>query len=118
MKEKKKKERLTELMKSRRAALASPSLAGASICTPTASSLISTFHIHPKQEQKKNQSINTDPKYNNVYVCVYIIMAGPVMEEDLEPGLAWMVIATEDGGIDRIQDGKLWLGGFAEEDDD
>ena len=40
------------------------------------------------------------------------------MEEDLEPGLAWMVIATEDGGIDRIQDGKLWLGGFTEEEDD
>ena len=49
---------------------------------------------------------------------MYIIMAGPVMEEDLEPGLAWMVIATEDGGIDRIQDGKLWLGGFTEEEDD
>ena len=61
-------------MKSRRAALASPSLAGASICTPTASSLISTFHIHPKQ--KKIQSINTDPKYNNVYVCMNVYNNG------------------------------------------
>ncbi|EEF30585.1 conserved hypothetical protein [Ricinus communis] len=29
------------------------------------------------------------------------------MEADLEPGLAWMVIATEEGEINRIHDGKL-----------
>ena len=69
MKEKKKKERLTELMKSRRAALASPSLAGASICTPTASSLISTFHIHPKQEQKK---IKVSTQIQSTIMCMYV----------------------------------------------
>ena len=31
----------------------------------------------------------------------------PVMEADLEPGLAWMVMATEEGGTARMQDGKL-----------
>lgn len=103
-------------MKSRRAALASPSLAGASICTPTASSLISTFDIHPKQKKSK---VSTQTQKTIMRVYVYnIIMAGPVMEEDLEPGLAWMVMATEDGGIDRIQGGKLWLGGFMEGEDD
>lgn len=29
------------------------------------------------------------------------------MDADLEPGLAWMVIATEEGGMHRIHDGKL-----------
>jgi hypothetical protein len=29
------------------------------------------------------------------------------MEEDLAPGLAWMVMATEEGGMERIQEGKL-----------
>jgi hypothetical protein len=29
-----------------------------------------------------------------------------VMEEVLEPGLAWMVMATEEGGMERIQEGK------------
>lgn len=32
---------------------------------------------------------------------------GPVMEADLEPGLAWMVMATEEGGTGRRQEGKL-----------
>lgn len=31
----------------------------------------------------------------------------PVMEAVLEPGLAWMVIATEEGVMERIQDGRL-----------
>lgn len=66
-----KKERLTELMKSRRAALASPSLAGASICTPTASSLISTFDIHPKQKKSK-VSIQTQ----KTIMCVYVYNNG------------------------------------------
>lgn len=29
------------------------------------------------------------------------------MDADLEPGLAWMVIAMDEGGMHRIQDGKL-----------
>jgi hypothetical protein len=49
-------------------------------------------------------------------ICIYIYIYAPVMEADLEPGLAWIVIATEEGGIDRIQEGKLWLG-FTEEED-
>jgi hypothetical protein len=34
----------------------------------------------------------------------------PVMEADLEPGLAWIVMATEEGGTARMQDGKLFWG--------
>ena len=60
---------------------------------------------------------NLKPKYEHrphMQICIYIY--APVMEADLEPGLAWIVIATEEGGIDRIQEGKLWLG-FTEEED-
>lgn len=35
---------------------------------------------------------------------------GPVMEAILEPGLAWMVMATEEVGMYRIEVGKLLLG--------
>lgn len=35
------------------------------------------------------------------------LMIEPVMEATLEPGLAWMVMATEEGGTERIQAGKL-----------
>lgn len=31
----------------------------------------------------------------------------PVMEHDLEPGLAWMVMETEEGGTKRIHEGKF-----------
>lgn len=31
------------------------------------------------------------------------------MEEDLEPGFAWMVMATEEGATDRMHEGNLWL---------
>lgn len=34
------------------------------------------------------------------------------MDADFEPGLAWMVIATDEGGMQRIQDGILL--GFSE----
>ena len=33
--------------------------------------------------------------------------SGPVMEEDLAPGLAWMVMATDEGGTERMDDGNL-----------
>lgn len=36
-------------------------------------------------------------------------MIEPVMAATLEPGLAWMVMATEEGGTERIQAGKLLL---------
>jgi len=49
-------ERLTELIKSTSAALASPSLAGASICTPTASSPISAEpHTHARRRLSKEE---------------------------------------------------------------
>ena len=60
-------ERLTELIKSTSAALASPSLAGASICTPTASSPISAephTHARPRlsKEEEEQQTAVTAEK--------------------------------------------------------
>ncbi|KAF3441667.1 hypothetical protein FNV43_RR15582 [Rhamnella rubrinervis] len=37
------------------------------------------------------------------------------MEEILEPGLAWMVMATEEGGRERIKEGNLVGFGDVEE---
>jgi len=41
----------------------------------------------------------------------------PVTEEILEPGLAWMVMATEAGGTERIQPGNFGLLGISFEFD-
>jgi hypothetical protein len=41
---------------------------------------------------------------------LHVCIDPPVMEADLEPGLAWIVMATEEGGTARMQDGKLFWG--------
>jgi hypothetical protein len=51
--------RTTSAMKSNNAALASPSRAGASICTPTASSPTSEQHHHQQQNNSRNRITKT-----------------------------------------------------------
>ena len=102
-------ERLTELIKSTSAALASPSLAGASICTPTASSPISAEPPTHARHRLSKEVEGQTPR-EAVTAEMDALEGGrqtePVMVATLEPGLAWMDMATVDGGIRRRQPGN------------
>ena len=78
--------------------MASPSLAGASICTPTASSPISANHLGRVSVSSREGIGEEDEREGAEY--------GPVMVAILEPGLAWTEMATVDGGISRRQPGN------------